>query len=129
MTMPTWPPAITAITLFVDSLADAKDFYRNVFGLPWMYEDDVSAVFTIGDMMVNLLQTDQADELVAPAPVGDANAGRRFQLTITVEDVDAACAELTSRGVIFLNGPLDRPWGIRTATFADPSGHVWELAR
>jgi uncharacterized glyoxalase superfamily protein PhnB len=23
---------------------------------------------------------------------------------------------------------MDRPWGIRTACFADPSGHIWEIA-
>jgi uncharacterized glyoxalase superfamily protein PhnB len=52
-----------------------------------------------------------------------------MQLTLTVEDVDATCAELASRGVELLNGPIDRPWGIRTASFADPSGHIWEIAR
>ncbi|MET0609013.1 MAG: VOC family protein, partial [Gaiellaceae bacterium] len=25
-------------------------------------------------------------------------------------------------------GPIDRPWGLRTAAFADPDGHVWEVA-
>lgn len=24
-------------------------------------------------------------------------------------------------------GPIDRPWGSRTATIADPSGNYWEL--
>jgi len=28
-----------------------------------------------------------------------------------------------------LNGPIDRPWGIRTASFRDPGGHIWEIAR
>jgi uncharacterized glyoxalase superfamily protein PhnB len=23
---------------------------------------------------------------------------------------------------------IDRPWGVRTAAFADPEGHVWEVA-
>ena len=32
------------------------------------------------------------------------------------------------RGATLLNGPIDRPWGIRTAAFRDPAGHVWELA-
>src|SRR5206468_12511116 len=27
-----------------------------------------------------------------------------------------------------LNGPIDRPWGMRTAAFADPDGHIWEVA-
>ena len=38
-------------------------------------------------------------------------------------------AALVARGVVFLNGPIDRPWGMRTAAFADPSGHCWELAQ
>ena len=27
-----------------------------------------------------------------------------------------------------VNGPIDSPWGLRTAAFADPDGHVWEVA-
>jgi lactoylglutathione lyase len=23
---------------------------------------------------------------------------------------------------------MDRPWGIRTASFRDPGGHIWEVA-
>ena len=36
---------------------------------------------------------------------------------------------LRSRGVAMLNGPIDRPWGKRTAAFLDPSGTVWEIAQ
>ncbi len=50
-------------------------------------------------------------------------------LSLWVEDVDAACRELQDRGVVLLNGPVDRAWGKRTAAFADPSGAVWELAQ
>ena len=45
-----------------------------------------------------------------------------------VEDVDAVCSERHARGVALLNGPMDRAWGVRTAAFADPDGHVWEVA-
>jgi uncharacterized glyoxalase superfamily protein PhnB len=31
--------------------------------------------------------------------------------------------------VDLLNGPMDRPWGIRTASFRDPGGHIWEIAK
>jgi len=24
---------------------------------------------------------------------------------------------------------MDRPWGIRTASFKDPAGHIWEIAK
>lgn len=52
-----------------------------------------------------------------------------MQLTLTVDDVDALCKVLADRGVTLLNGPMDRPWGIRTASFRDPGGHIWEIAR
>jgi len=123
-----WPAGISAITLFVDDLAQAKAFYLKAFGGPVVFEDPESAVFKIGGTLINLLKTDAARELIEPAAVGRREAGARAQLTITVDDVDATCAELARRGVTLLNGPLDRPWGVRTASFADPAGHIWEIA-
>ena len=123
-----WPGGINAITLFVEDVATAKAFYLKVFGGPVVFEDADSAVFKIGGTLVNLLQTDAARGLIAPAQVARREAGARAQLTITVDDVDAMCAELVRRGVTLLNGPMDRPWGIRTASFADPGGHIWEIA-
>jgi len=122
------PDNIFAITLFVEDLDTAKEFYRSVFDLPVDYEDGDSAVFAFGGVLVNLLAVGQAPALVEPTPVGGPDAGARFQLTIRVEDVDAAAREAVSRGAVLLNGPLDRPWGVRTAAFRDPAGHVWELA-
>jgi catechol 2,3-dioxygenase-like lactoylglutathione lyase family enzyme len=124
-----WPRGITAITLFVEDLDAAKRFYREVFGLPVAFEDDASAVFKFGDVMVNLLRTTEAHELIEPANVASPDAGSRIQLTIEVDDVDAMSAELAARGVELLNGPMDRPWGIRTASFRDPGGHIWEIAK
>ncbi len=127
--MDSWPSGISAITLFVEDLNAARQFYRQVFGLPVTYEDDASAVFSFGNTIINLLKTTAAPELIEPAVVAPREAGSRFQLTIEVEDVDAMCAELVARGVVLLNGPMDRPWGIRTASFSDPGGHIWEIAK
>jgi len=124
-----WPRGLTALTLFVEDVDAAKAFYREVFELPVHFEDEVSAVFDFGTTLVNLLQVTEAPELVSPAAVGDPEAGARFQLTVTVDDVDEVCGRLRARGVDLLNGPVDRPWGVRTAAFRDPAGHVWEIAR
>ena len=124
-----WPKGIFAITIFVDDLQTTKEFYLRVFGLPVDYEDDNSAVFKFGDLLVNLLKTSAAENLIQPAAVADQDAGSRFVFTIHVDDVDAMCAELTARGVKLLNGPIDRPWGVRTASFIDPGGHIWEIAK
>ena len=79
--------------------------------------------------MINLLQAERAPTLVEPLPVGAAEAGPRMIFTVRVDDVIATVADLAGKGVTLLNGPIDRPWGRRTAAFADPSGHVWELAQ
>jgi catechol 2,3-dioxygenase-like lactoylglutathione lyase family enzyme len=127
--MSEWPGGIAAITLFMDDLEAAKRFYENAFGLPVVYEDENSAVFGFGETLINLLRSSEAPSLVAPAGVAPADSGVRFQFTLEVEDVDATCDDLKSRGVELLNGPMDRPWGIRTASFRDPGGHIWEIAR
>ncbi|MBA3552860.1 MAG: VOC family protein [Actinobacteria bacterium] len=124
-----WPKGIGAITLFVEDLAAAKHFYREVFGLTVTFEDDDSAVFDFGNTIINLLKTTAARELIEPAEVAPREAGSRLQFTIEVDDVDAMCAELAKRGVELLNGPMDRPWGVRTASFSDPGGHIWEIAK
>jgi catechol 2,3-dioxygenase-like lactoylglutathione lyase family enzyme len=128
-TLSEWPGGIAAITLFVEDLAAAKSFYTEVFELPVHYEDENSAVFLFGETMINLLDARQAPGLIEPAPVASPDSGARFQFTLGVDDVDAKCEELAQRGVELLNGPVDRPWGIRTASFRDPGGHIWEIAQ
>ena len=123
-----WPGQIFAVTLFVEDLSAAKEFYARVFDLPIEFEDANSAVFKFGASMINLLNVTEAPDLVNPAQVAGQDAGVRAVFTLQVDDVDAMCRELAARGVALLNGPMDRPWGIRTASFADPGGHIWEIA-
>ena len=123
-----WANAIKAITLVVDDLEAAKGFYQRVFETPVVFEGETSCVFAFGGTVVNLLIATSAPELIDPAPVAAAEAGSRVVFTIEVDDVDAVCARLADRGVELLNGPMDRPWGIRTASFRDPGGHIWEIA-
>lgn len=122
-----WPGGLQALTLVTEDLAASRQFYRDVFELPIAFEDDSSVVFRFGATLVNLLDATAAPELVAPARVGPADATRSV-LTLEVDDVDARCEELRARGVDLLNGPVDRPWGPRTASFRDPAGQVWEIA-
>ena len=124
-----WAKGISAITLFVEDLEAAREFYGRAFGLPVFFEDPHSAVFRFGETLINLLRVSEAPALIAPAEVGSPQAGARFQFTLEVDDVDAMCAALASRGVELLNGPMDRPWGVRTASFRDPAGNIWEIAR
>ena len=119
---------VGAITLFVDDPQVSKEFYGRVFSASVAFEDESSVAFKFENLFLNLLKRGAAvDELLGPN-VKPAAAGASFELTIGVDDVDAVCAELQQAGVTVDYGPLDRPWGIRTASFRDPDGYVWEIA-
>ena len=121
--------SLGAMTLFAEDLAATTAFYREALGLRLVYEDDHSMVFDFGNTVVNVLDVSEAHSLVEPARVAPPDAGARALLSIWVDDVDAVCAELGRRGVELVNGPIDRPWGKRTASFADPAGNLWEIAQ
>ncbi|WP_152393227.1 VOC family protein [Paenibacillus guangzhouensis] len=116
------------ITLFVEDFQKVKAFYQEVFGLQAVYEDEVSSVFQFRNISVNLLDISESHELMNPGTVATRESGSRFLFTIQVDHVDVVCDELKKRGVVLLNGPIDRPWGVRTASFVDPAGHAWEIA-
>ncbi len=118
---------VGAITMFVADRDRAKSFYEKVFDAQSVHEDEQSIAFKFENIIVNLLVETEAPGLIGPAVVARQDAGSRFQLTVGVDDVDAVCEDLAGRGVELLNGPMDRPWGMRTAAFADPDGHVWEV--
>ena len=121
--------SVGAITLFVEDPKRSKSWYQDVFELPVIYEDQNSAVVEFENTIVNLLAVRAAHDLIAPGAVAGQDAGSRLQLTIWVDDADAVCAVLATRGVELLNGPMNRDWGVRTASFTDPDGHIWEIAQ
>lgn len=117
---------IGAITLFTDDREAAEAFYRNFLSASPVYEDEDSAVFMVGDTMVNVLRASAVPELIEPSK--RAKGGLRSIYTLPVEDVDKSVAALSEQGIEPQSGPTDRPWGIRTANYADPDGHLWELS-
>lgn len=119
---------LECVTLFVDDLSRARTFYEAVFEARPIYSDAVCSVIGLGGIMVNLLQETEAPQLVQPVVPAASSAGPRMLMTIRVDDVDEACAKLRQSGIDLVNGPIDRPWGRRTAVFSDPSGHMWEIA-
>ena len=119
---------IEVLSLFVEDLAAAKAFYTNVFGLETVFEDDFAAVMKFNNIMINILHISASGTLVEPADVASAGTGSRVMMTIRVNNVDSVCADLKRHRISLINGPVDRPWGRRTAAFADPAGHVWEVA-
>ena len=118
-----------ALTLFVEDVQEVAAFYRDVLGLRAVWEDDDSTVFQLGATLLNVLEVGAAADAVAPAEAAAVGTTPRMLLSLWVDDVDAVCETLRERGVVLLNGPVDRPWGKRTAAFPDPAGVLWEVAQ
>lgn len=123
-----WAKRFYAVTLFVDDLAASKEFYTDVLQMAVANESKTECAFLFpGGIYINLVLASSAGQFIEPAQVGEAGTPARMMLTLQVDDVDAVCQRLRAHDVPVLNGPLDRPWG-RTAVFADPSGHCWEIS-
>jgi catechol 2,3-dioxygenase-like lactoylglutathione lyase family enzyme len=125
--MTDWQKQIGAMTLFVGDLDGTKAFYRQAFGLEPAFEEPGTAMFNFGEQVVFLHKADGLP-LTADAVLEEGRKGAG-QFAIIVGDVDAVSAELAASGVEPLSGLADRPWGMRTVTFADPAGYVWEIAQ
>lgn len=123
-----WQKSLSAITLFVEDMNRARSFYEKVFELQSAHEEETEVMFRLENTLLFLTSASVADRMIAPAVVGGPNQGPRHVFAIIVDDVDAVCVELKDKGVGLLNGPEDRLWGMRTANFQDPDGHVWEIA-
>jgi lactoylglutathione lyase len=127
--MPSPLNGLSLINLFVEDLAAAKTFYADVLGLPFAFGDENAAAYALGGTLINLLPVDAARKQIAPAKVAPPEAGARVQLAIVVDEIDSRVDELRAKGISIINGPTDQPWGMRTASFADPAGHIWEFAQ
>jgi catechol 2,3-dioxygenase-like lactoylglutathione lyase family enzyme len=125
--MADWDREIGAMTLFVPDLSEAQKFYADAFGLEAQPMDEDTVMLRFADMAVFLHKAAAAARPL-PEILEEARKGAG-QFAIIVDDVDEVCAEIASRGVQPLSGPANREWGMRTATFTDPAGHIWEIAQ
>jgi catechol 2,3-dioxygenase-like lactoylglutathione lyase family enzyme len=126
--MADWKREIGAITLHVPDLGAARKFYADAFGLEAQQLEDDTAMLRFEGVFVFLHQYPTATAQPLPEALVEAEKGAG-QFAIIVDDVDSVCAEIAGRGVKPLTGPADRDWGMRTATYADPGGHIWEIAQ
>jgi uncharacterized protein len=119
---------ISLVTLGVDDLPRARRFYED--GLGWQAKDAPEGVvfYQLPGIALALFGRDDLAE--------DAHHvidGRFSGITIAINqrseaDVDAVLAQAVAAGATILK-PAERVfWGGYSGYFADPDGHVWEVA-
>jgi predicted lactoylglutathione lyase len=127
----TVPARVSLVTLGVSDLSRATAFYQALGwqASPASVPDEVTFFHTAG----GLLALWGRDALARDAGVAaDQSTGfRGVALAINVdgrEDVDAALEQAVDAGGQLLKPGTAADWGGYSGYFADPDGHVWEVA-
>ena len=118
------------LTLGVNDLARARDFYSKVLGWPLSSKSNEHVVFFQLNGFVLALFPREA--LAADAGVPAAGSGfsgiALAHNVATRDEVDALLVQLAAQGVRIVKPASDAFWGGRTGYFADPDGYLWEVA-
>lgn len=126
MTLPV--QRVTLITLGVDNLPRARAFYQALGWKPAEAQDGV-AFYQMNGLALGLFGRKElaADQGRAGATLG-TGAMTLAQNFNSPSDVDAAFAEALAAGARALKHPEPVFWGGYSGYYADPDGHVWEVA-
>lgn len=122
------PQRVTLITLGVADLARARAFYA---ALGWVAADETPGVsfYQMNGAVLGLFPlAELAKDQGRPDAVLGTGAMTLAQNFSTEADVDAAFAHALACGATALKAPEKVFWGGYSGYFADPDGHVWELA-
>ena len=111
---------LEAVTLYVEDLDHAKHFYGGVLGLRAEEIEDDFASYRVGAASLEL---HPSGEPFPGVVLGRQGPGVAVQITLEVEDVEAAVAYVRAEGSEVFQEPKDRPWGKRDAGVHDPDGN------
>ena len=122
------PERVTLITLGVADVAASVAFYGRLGWRPCAAEEGV-AFFQLHGAALALFRREDlaADQGRAGADLG-TGAVTLAQNFPTEAEVDAAFAAALAAGAVALKRPARVFWGGYSGYWADPDGHVWEMA-
>ncbi len=122
------PQRVTLITLGVADITRARAFYEALGWRPTQAQEGV-VFYQMHGAVLGLFGKDDlaADQGRAGATLG-AGAMTLAQNFATEAEVDAAFAAALAAGAEKLKTPEKVFWGGYSGYYADPDGHVWELA-
>ena len=123
------PPRVTLITLGVKNLTEARAFYARLGWVESKQRQPAVAFFQMNGMALGLfgLSDLAADQGRPDTPLG-TGAITLAQNFATEAEVDAAYAAALAAGGTALKAPEKVFWGGYSGYWADPEGHVWEVA-
>jgi uncharacterized glyoxalase superfamily protein PhnB len=126
----TSPPRLTVVTLGVQDLARSRAFYCDGLGFRASGSSNESIVFMEAGGVVLALYRRKllADDANVPAEGGGFGGITLARNVASKAEVDAALDSAKKSGATILKPAQDAFWGGYSGYFADPDGHVWEVA-
>lgn len=122
-------PRISMITLGVRDLARAIRFYQEGLGLPRRGEDENVAFFDLNGTWLGLYPWDALAEDAGVPAAGSGFRGVTLAHNLaSPAEVDALMDEAAAAGATIVKPPQEVFWGGYSGYFADPDGHLWEVA-
>jgi uncharacterized protein len=122
-------PRISLITLGVTHLARARSFYERLGFRASSVSTAEVVFFQAGSMALALFPREQLAGDANVAPGGAGFAGVSFAHNVRArEEVDSVLRQAAAAGGAVMKPAEDAPWGGRSGYFADPDGHLWEVA-
>jgi catechol 2,3-dioxygenase-like lactoylglutathione lyase family enzyme len=122
-------PRISLITLGVTNIARARRFYEALGWTPSGAGNEHVVFFQLGGLALSLYGREAlAADAQLPGP-GSGFGGVTLAYNVRArEDVAKALGEAKAAGAAILKPAQDVFWGGHHGYFADPDGHVWEVA-
>jgi len=124
-------PKIAMITLGVNDIAGSLAFYRDGLGFQTHnYKDgDDMVMFRLEGSWLGLYPRDKLAEDATVAEKGSGFRGVTLAHNVSSKDeADRVFAQALAAGAAPIKTPRDVFWGGYSGYFADPDGHLWEVA-
>jgi uncharacterized protein len=122
-------PRLTLVTLGVEDFGHALAFYRDGLGLPVETLMDDVAFFRLGGVRLSIYPREALAEGAQVPAEGSGFRGVTLAHNVASKaEVDAVLEEAVRAGARLVKPAQDVFWGGYSVYFADPDGHLWEVA-
>ena len=124
------PANVTLITLTVADIAKATRFYQSLgFVKSKSESQEQVSFFRAGGIVLSLWDRKEQIQDAKAGTLWDGNGGIVVAQNVASEaEVDAVLAKAKSAGARILKPGTKTFWGGYNGYFADPDGHLWEIA-